>query len=75
MPPHKHIHLPPHALPTRNENKIEFLLISFIFSALFTITFALALRFFGIPINVILPSSAPVWTGTLTIGYMVQVEK
>ena len=35
----------------------------------------LALKFFGIPISVIIPSSAPIWMGTLTIGYMVQVEK
>lgn len=73
MPHHEHI--PPHALPIRNENKIKFLLISFIFSSLFTVTFALALKFFNIPINVIIPSAAPVWIGTLTIGYMVQVEK
>lgn len=73
MPPHNHI--PPHALPIRNENEIKFLLVSFIFSSLFTATFALALKFFGISINVIIPSSAPVWMGTLTIGYMVQVEK
>lgn len=73
MPPH--LHTPPHALPIRNENKIKFLFISFIFSSLFTITFALSLYFFGIPINVILPSSAPVWMGTLTIGYIVQIEK
>ena len=75
MPPHNHLHIPPHALPIRNKNKIKFLLISFIFSSLFTITFAWALTFFGIPINVIIPSTAPVWMGTLTIGYMVQVEK
>lgn len=76
MPPnHEHVHIPPHALPIRNENKVKFLLISFIFSSLFTIIFALALKFFGIPINVIIPSTAPVWMGTLTIGYMVQVEK
>ena len=75
MPQHKHFHIPPHALPIRNENKIKFLLISFIFSALFTIIFALALKFSGIPISVIIPSSAPVWMGTLTVGYMIQVEK
>jgi len=73
MPHHEHI--PPHALPIRNGNKIKFLLIGFIFSSLFTVTFALALKFFGIPINVIIPSTAPVWMGTLTMGYMVQVEK
>ena len=73
MPPHKHI--PPHALPIRNENKIKFLFFSFIFSSLFTIFFALALKFFGVSINVIIPSSAPVWMGTLTVGYMVQVEE
>jgi len=75
MPPHNHLNIPPHALPVRNENKIKFLFISFIFSSLFTVTFALALKFFGIPINVIIPSVAPVWMGTLTMGYMVQVEK
>lgn len=73
MPHHEHI--PPHALPIRNENKIKFLFISFIFSSLFTIMVALALKFSGIPINVIIPSTAPIWMGTLTIGYMVQVEK
>jgi hypothetical protein len=72
--PHHNL-IPPHALPIRNANKIKFLLISFIFSSLFTTTFALALKFFEIPINVVIPSSAPVWMGTLTIGYMVQVEK
>jgi len=73
MPHHENI--PPHALPIRNVNKIKFLLISFIFSSLFTLTFALALKLFETPINVIIPSSAPVWMGTLTIGYMVQIEK
>ena len=73
MPHHEHI--PPHALPIRNVNKIKFLLISLIFSSLFTVTFTLALKFFEIPINVIIPSSAPVWMGTLTIGYMMQIEK
>ena len=80
MPPHHehigpHLHIPPHALPIRNANKIKFLFISFIFSILFAISFALALKFFGIPINVIIPSTAPVWMGILTIGYMVQIEK
>lgn len=73
MPPHEHI--PPHALPIRNENKIKFIFISFIFSSFFTIAFALALKFFNIPINVIIPSTAPVWMGTLTVCYMVQIEK
>ena len=73
MPHHKHI--PPHALPIKLENRIKFLFVSFIFSSLFTVTFALALKFFDIPINVIIPSIAPIWMGTLTIGYMVQVEK
>ena len=73
MPPNEHI--PPHALPIRNANKIKFLFISFIFSSLFTISFALTLKFFEIPINVIIPSTAPVWIGTLTIGYMAQIEK
>lgn len=72
-PPHEHI--PPHALPIRNVNKIKFLFISFVFSSLFAVTFASALKFFGISINVIVPSTAPVWMGILTIGYMVQVEK
>lgn len=80
MPPHHehmglHLHIPPHALPIRNANKVKFLFTSFIFSSLFTLSFALALKFFGISINVIVPSTAPVWMGTLTIGYMVQVEK
>ena len=75
MPPHNHLNIPPHALPIRNKNKIKFLLINFIVSSLFTITFALTLKFFGIPINIIIPSAAPVWIGTLTIGYTVQVEK
>jgi len=75
MPPHHEFHIPPHALPIRNENKAKFLLLSFIFSSLFTLIFALALKLFGIPINVIIPSTAPVWMGTLTIGYMVQIER
>lgn len=73
MLPHEHI--PPHALPIRNVNKIKFLFSSFIFSSLFTMFFAFLLNFFGIPINVIIPSSAPVWMGILTVGYMMQVEK
>lgn len=73
MPPHEHI--PPHALPIRNANKIKFLFISLVFSSLFTVSFGLALKFFEIPINVIVPSTAPIWMGTLTIGYMVQIEK
>ena len=73
MPPHSHI--PPHTLPIRNVNKITFLFISFIFSSLFTMSFAFILKFFGIPINVVIPSSAPVWMGTLTMSYMVQIEK
>ena len=73
---HQHeFHIPPHALPIRNENKVKFLLISFVFSSVFMVIFALALKFFNIPINVIIPSAAPVWMGTLTIGYMVQIEK
>ncbi|MBI2652269.1 hypothetical protein HYX00_02280 [Candidatus Woesearchaeota archaeon] len=72
---HWHKHIPPHALPIRNENKIKFLFISFIFSSLFAMSFALALKFFEIPLNVIIPSTAPVWMGTLTIGYMIQIEK
>ena len=77
MPPHEHWHkhIPPHALPIRNENKVKFLLGSFVFSSMFAATFALALKFFSIPVDVIIPSTAPVWMGTLTIGYMVQVEK
>lgn len=77
MPPHEHWrnHIPPHALPIRNTNKVKFLFISFIFSSLFTMSFALVLKFFEIPLNVIIPSTAPVWMGTLTIGYMVQIEK
>ena len=76
MPPHEHNHphMLPHALPIRNANKIKFLFISFIFSSLFTIFFGLALKFFEIPISVIIPSAAPVWMGTLTIGYIVQIE-
>lgn len=74
--PHNHkFHIPPHALPVRNKNKVRFLLISFVFSSVFTMAIALALNFFEIPINVIIPSTAPVWMGTLTIGYMVQIEK
>lgn len=77
MPPHEHWHkhIPPHALPIRNTNKIKFLFISFVFSTLFVIVFATSLKFYEIPIEVIIPSSAPIWMGTLTIGYMVQVEK
>ena len=80
MPPHHddvghYLHIPPHALPIRNANKVKFLVISFMFSSLFTLCFALMLDFFEIPINVIVPSTAPIWMGTLTIGYMVQVEK
>ena len=72
-PPHEHWHgpMPPHALPIRNTNKVKFLFFSFIFSTLFTMAFAMSLKFYGIPIEVIIPSTAPVWMGTLTIGYMV----
>lgn len=77
MPPHEHWHkpIPPHALPIRNRNKVKFLFFSFIFSTLFVAVFAMSLKFYGIPISVIIPSSAPIWMGTLTIGYMVQIEK
>jgi len=75
MPPNEHLHIPPHALPVKNANKAKFIFISFIFSSLFTISFASALKFFGIPVNVIIPSTAPIWMGSLTLGYMMQVEK
>lgn len=67
--------MPPHALPVRKGNRIKFLALSFAFSTLFTAVFAFALNSSGIPVNVIIPSSAPIWIGTITIGYMVQVEK
>ncbi|MBI3034720.1 hypothetical protein HYY71_00210 [Candidatus Woesearchaeota archaeon] len=79
MPPHEYEHwhkpIPPHALPIRNTNKVKFLFFSFIVSTLFVAAFAISLRFYGIPVGVIIPSSAPIWMGTLTIGYMVQIEK
>jgi len=65
----------PHALPIKNKNKIKFIFVSLIFSTFFVFLFALALNFFGIPVTVIIPSSAPIWMGTLTVGYMVQIEK
>jgi len=71
MPHHEHIH---HQLPNHT-NRPKSIFFSFLISSLFAITFALALRFFGISINVIIPSTAPVWMGALTIGYMVQAEK
>lgn len=67
MPPHEHMH---HASYIRDKCKIKSLLISLVFSSLFATLFALTLRFFEIPISVIIPSTAPVWMGTLTIGYM-----
>jgi len=70
MSPHEHIS--PHALPIRNENKTKVLLISFIFSSFFTLFFALILKLSGITINIILPSSAPIWMGILTVSYMFQ---
>lgn len=72
MPPHEHLH---HALHIRNEDKIKPLLVSFGFSSLFATIFALALSFFEISISVIVPSTAPVWMGTLTLSYMVQSGK
>ena len=75
MPHHHKFHIPPHALPIRNGNKIKFLITSFVFSSLFAVAFGLILKSFEIPITVIIPSTAPVWMGTLTIGYIVQVEK
>lgn len=75
MPPHHDFAMPPHALPVRLANRMKFFFTSFIFSSLFAIVFALALKLFGIPINVIIPSTAPVWMGTLTMGYMVQIER
>lgn len=78
MPPHHehwHGHVPPHALPIRNANKVKFLFFSFIFSTSFATAFAMLLRVQGISIEVIIPSSAPIWMGILTIGYMVQIEK
>ncbi len=73
MVPHEHIH--PHALPVRNVNKARFLATSFACSSLFTLAFMGALLFSGISMSVIIPSSAPIWMGTLTLGYMMQVEK
>ncbi len=75
MPAHEHIHIPLHALPIKNANKVKFFMMSFVFSSLFALSFALALYLFGISVNVIVPSTAPVWMGILTIGYMVQIEK
>lgn len=56
-------------------NRIKILVYSFVISSLFTLLFALTLNLVEVPINVIIPSSAPVWMGTLTVGYMVQIEK
>ena len=75
MPVHPEFNIPPHALPIRNENKVKFLVVSFLISTLVTIFFALLLNFVKIPITVTLPTSAPIWIGLTTIGYMVQVEK
>ncbi len=70
---HEHIH--PHALPVRNVNKARFLAVSVACSSLVTAAFMGALLFSGIQISVIIPSSAPIWMGTLTLGYMMQIEK
>jgi len=61
-------------MPKRIFNRLVALSISFTVSALFTVLFATILASFAIPITVIIPSSAPVWMGTLTIGYMVQMQ-
>lgn len=84
-PPHKPPHeeilerlnricMPPHALPIKNANKVKFLVISLLASTSLTFGFALLLNHFNIPIIVILPTSAPIWVGLTTIGYMVQTE-
>ena len=75
MPPHNEFRIPPHALPIKNRNKIKFLVISFLVSTLITLLFAFLANFYKIPITVILPTSAPIWIGITTIGYMVQTEK
>ncbi|MBC8495974.1 hypothetical protein H8D36_07495 [archaeon] len=74
MDRHEHP-IPPHALPVKNKNKVKFMLTSMIYSALFTVGFAFALFACTIPLNVIIPSSAPVWMGTLSLAYMMQIEK
>lgn len=75
MPPHHEFIIPPHALPIRNRNKVKFLVISFLVSTTITLLFDLLLYFYKIPTIVILPTSAPIWIGLTTIGYMVQIEK
>ncbi len=73
----KHLHhhkQPPHALPVRNKNKLTFLGLSIVVSTAVTSAFASIMSVFGIPITVVLPTSAPILMGFTTIGYMMQTE-
>lgn len=70
----EHCPVPPHALPVRNNNKVRFMILSITFSLMITVAFAFALKLFGIPVTVIIPSIAPILMGTITLGYMVQIE-
>ncbi len=52
--------------------KIKPLMIGLICSSAVTSCFVLVLSIGGIPAGAIIPSSAPIWMGTLTLGYMVK---
>ena len=43
-------------------------------STLFTMVLAILLKIIGIPITVILPTSAPIWIGIATMVFMVLKE-
>lgn len=62
-----------YAFETRNryESKTKPLMIGLICSSAVTSCFVFVLSVGGIPAGVIIPSSAPIWMGTLTLGYMV----
>ncbi len=73
MLPHKKI--PPHALPIRNKNKVKFLGISIVTGSLITLLVGATLYLINIPMTTIIPSCAPILMGTITMSYMMQVEK
>ncbi len=56
------------------EEKTRSLLIGLTCSSVLTSCFVITLSISGIPAGVIIPSSAPIWMGTMTLGYMVTIK-
>ena len=67
MPHHKHLHI-----QKFRKSKIVNVISSFVLASLFTFYFATILGSFGMAIEVVIPSSAPIWIGSLNIIYKIQ---